>query len=324
MKKTITLLITLGLIFTLTMPLIANSDTSSHTNRTIDPQRPMVALTFDDGPDWPSVHILDILERYDSAATFFVLGVRVHGWAEVMERIHLSGSEAVGHSWDHPNLTEISTEEVAWQLSETHQAIEEVLGTSVPKIFRPPFSAQNAAVREVARDLGFSIIDWSLDPADWLVRDAEVIAYRVLSSIQDGDIVVMHDLGLWATAIAMETVIPELVARGYQLVTVSELFYHRGIDLQPGEVYESAPPRNDIGGHHSFVPLRQTAEALGYEVGWKAATQTVSIGSYITIILGEHTFMVDGVAHRAPVAPFIHDGYTLITTCTAYALFGEF
>jgi len=244
--KAIVFCIVTGLIPVLVMPLVVNTYMSTYvlasTDRIVDPSRPMIALTFDDGPTLDTVQILDILEQYNSAATFFVVGQRVHEWSEVIQRIYDNGSEAVGHSWNHPSLTELSKEEIAWQLAKTHYAIEEVLETSVPKIFRPPFSAQNETVRRVARDLGFSIIDWSVDTEDWRIRDAEIIAHRVLDFVQDGDIVVMHDLGVPETATAMEIVIPELIYRGYQLVTVSELFYYREVELLPGKVYDSARP----------------------------------------------------------------------------------
>jgi len=214
--------------------------------RNVEPSRPMIALTFDDGPALPTIQILDILEQHNSAATFFIEGRVMYAWdegAEVVRRIHRSGSEAVGHTWNHPVLTTISAEEVAWELLEIHYALEELLEHPVPRIFRPPHSAHNATVRQVAKDLGFAIILWSRDTGDWDVQNAEIIASRVLDFVRDGDIVVMHDI-IPETAIAMETVIPELIARGYQLVTVSELFYYRGITLQPGNVYRNAPPRN--------------------------------------------------------------------------------
>ena len=331
MKRAVSFLIAWVLIFALAMPVMANAnEVSASTRRTIEPSKPMVAITLDDGPSGCTDEILDILEENPTAAvTFFSVGQRVRPWSGVIERAHRMGSEVVGHSWDHPNLTELSAEEIAWQLLETHHAIEEVLGTSVPRIFRPPFSAQNEDVRQVARDLGFAIIDWSVDSRDWIIRDAQLIADRILDSVYDGANIVMHDLGVPENVAALRIVIPELIARGYQLVTVSELLYYRGATLRPGRVYHNAPPLDSVpvksiasvSEYHQFVPLRAIAEALTYNVNWNPETQTVTM-RYITMELGSHYFTIDGITYHTPIAPFIYDGLMLITTCTVYDLFG--
>ena len=337
MRKIIVFLVTLVLAFALAASVVATTYEErpltvnislSVPVRTVDPSQPMIALTFDDGPDLPTIQILDTLEKYGGSATFFVVGERVDEWSEVLERMHRNGFEAVGHSWNHPNMTTLSAQEVARHIIEPHNAIEAVIGP-IPKIFRPPFGAQNANVRRVAEELGFAVVNWSVDPLDWYVLDAETIAHRVLRDARDGDIVLMHDL-LEVTATAMQCIVPELTARGYQLVTVSELFRYRGVALQPGGLYLSAPPRsnstpisseNIISRHHHLVPLRTIAETLGYNVNWHPEVQSITIENS-TITLGNRYFTVGERLHITPVAPFIKNGHTLVTTCTLYQLFG--
>ena len=210
--------------------------------RVIDPLKPMIALTFDDGPHRRhTLRIVETFEAYGGRATFFVLGRALEDNAELIKRMGRNGFEVVGHTWHHVNLTNMSEEEIARETIETHSAIEALIG-SIPHIFRPPFGAQNATVRRVAKELGFAIIYWSVDSWDWYVRNADMVAYKVLRDVSDGDIVVLHDPHP-TTAAAMEQVVPELIARGYQLVTVSELLYHRGVVPEAGVVYRYAPPR---------------------------------------------------------------------------------
>jgi len=205
------------------------------TTPNIDPSRPMIAITFDDGPSRYTLHILDTLVENNSSATFFAVGSRVYKYPQIVERIHNQGSEVAGHSWNHARLTELSDDEIRKQILQTHVAIEDIV-VSVPSFFRAPFGVYNEAVTRVAGELGFSLIQWSVDPRDWETRNADAIFNAIYERVRDGDIVVLHDL-LSATADAMERLIPSLIARGFQLVTVSELMYHRGIEMKAGEVY---------------------------------------------------------------------------------------
>ena len=204
----------------------------------IDPQRPMIAITFDDGPNIHTERILDVFEAHDARATFFVLGKRLRSFHIEIERMYRNGFEVLGHSWNHPDMTRLSETGIREQITGTHNAIEDIIG-SVPQMFRPPFGAFNNTVRRVSAELGFSIISWSVCPMDWDLICADEIARRVLRTVRDGDIVLLHDPHP-PTAIAVERIVPELIARGYQLVTVSDLFYYRGITPQAGGVYRRA------------------------------------------------------------------------------------
>jgi len=191
----------------------------------------MVALTFDDGPSHHTDRILDTLYRHNSQATFFVLGNRVSGNSITLRKAVSQGNEIAGHSWDHKLMTRQSESQIRHELQSTNDAIENVLGIR-PMMFRPPFGAYNNRVRRVAQDEGFAIINWSLDPQDWRSRNANAVYNAIMNNVTDGSIILLHDIHA-STATAMEMVIPELIRRGYTLVTVSELLG----ELEPGVVY---------------------------------------------------------------------------------------
>ncbi|MCL2363037.1 MAG: polysaccharide deacetylase family protein [Defluviitaleaceae bacterium] len=269
----------------------ADYSPASTTPRVIDPTRPMVALTFDDGPAARNTaQILDVLEAHQSSATFFVVGNRIRYHEPLVRRMHDNGFEVVGHSWNHANMTRLTDYEIRSQILIPHNTIEKTVGGAVPFIFRAPYGAVNAAVRVMSQELGFALIDWSVDPRDWEARNAQTVAYRVLRDVRDGDIVLLHDLHA-STAAATELIVPELVTRGYQLVSVSELFYYRGIEPQAGNVYFHASPHgvyvNGARLRTEIPPLRingrfmiqstHLANAMNARHHWNANTQTITM-----------------------------------------------
>ena len=202
----------------------------------IDPTRPMVALTFDDGPTEYTLAILDTLYHYRSRGSFFVLGSLIEGNEDILRLAHDRGNEILGHSWSHANLTRLSSSQIASEITRTHSAIVNVVGEA-PRLFRPPYGSVNNVVRQVSEDLGFSIINWNVDPFDWLTTNPDRVYDSIMEQIREFSIVVLHDTHE-STALAMERVIPSLLERGYQLVTVSELFYYLGEPLEPGTLID--------------------------------------------------------------------------------------
>ena len=200
----------------------------------IDPSRPMVALTFDDGPSNHTLDILDTLSHYRSRATFFVLGSLIEDNQEIIRLAHDRGNEILGHSWSHVNFNRSSRAQVISEITRTYNAITDVVGEA-PRLYRPPYGSANAAVIEVSEELGFSIINWNQDPFDWRTTDEDEIYDSIMEEVRHRSIIVLHDTR-GSTARAMERVIPSLIAKGYQLVTVSEMFYYLGEELEPGTV----------------------------------------------------------------------------------------
>lgn len=197
----------------------------------------MVALTFDDGPYSPVTNrILDMLESVDGHATFFIVGNRASTYSSCVTRARDLGCELANHTWSHPNsgLTSISYAEVVDQIVSCNNAIYSVAGVT-PSIMRPVGGSYNDSV---ASAVDMPMIIWSLDTQDWKYRDTDHVVNAILNNVSDGDVVLMHDL-YPTTAAAMEIVIPELVARGYSLVTVSELAEYKGYDLEDSKAYYS-------------------------------------------------------------------------------------
>ena len=209
--------------------------------RYIDPSKPMVALTFDDGPDVQVDGVLmDELEKVNGRATFFVVGQRVEKFPEDIKNTVERGHEIGNHSYDHDiHLSSKGQDYIRNEFDKTDDAVEKAAGVR-PALVRLPGGNISNDVKAVVKK---PLIFWSIDTEDWRSRDAEKTQNSILSQVKDGDIVLMHALYL-STAQACKTVIPELHARGYQLVTVSELIHFRGQNVQGGNgvQYKNFPP----------------------------------------------------------------------------------
>lgn len=200
--------------------------------RKIDKNKKMVALTYDDGPSIYTPRVLKTLRENNAVATFFVVGNRVPTYSDTVKKAHDMGCEIGNHTYEHKNLTRVSEAEVKRQITKTNRNVKKVTGQA-PVIVRPTGGATNANVKQW---VGMPSIIWSIDTLDWKTRNAGSTKKAVLDHVKDGDIVLMHDL-YSATASASETIIPELVKRGYQLVTVSELAECRGGMKETGAYY---------------------------------------------------------------------------------------
>lgn len=208
------------------------SETESCCSYRIDPSKPMVALTYDDGPSIYTPQILDVLEQYHARATFFEVGNRVGMYPKTVKRIDGMGCELGNHSYDHANLGIADAGKVQTELSQTDSKIKSLTG-KVPALVRPPYGSIGGNLRSNAKR---PLILWSIDTLDWKTRNAASVYASVMNYVKDGDIILMHDLYL-STVNASKQIIPELIRRGYQLVTVSELAEYKGISLHAGESY---------------------------------------------------------------------------------------
>ncbi len=208
----------------------------------IDPTRPMVALTYDDGPS-PTVtpRILKCLQDNGGRATFFMVGKQVVKSPDVLKQMVAQGCEVANHTYDHTLMTKVSPAELANQLVATNQVVSDACGIS-PVLMRPCGGAKTDAGMNIAGAISMPAILWSIDTLDWKTRDASQTITNVLDNVKDGDIILMHDL-YESTAQASETIIPELVSRGFQLVTVSELSSYRG-GMIPGKSYSQFRPQS--------------------------------------------------------------------------------
>ena len=205
--------------------------------RVLDLNKPMVALTYDDGPSSSATtRILDTLEKYNSRATFFVVGSRVGTYKSQISRAYKLNCEIGNHTYNHKTLTSLSASSVLSELSTTSSKVESITGER-PIVMRPPGgSFNNSTVKE---NVGMPIIMWSVDTRDWESRNSSKIVSNIKNNVRDGSIVLMHDL-YDSTASATETIVPWLIKNGYQIVTVTELMDAKGITMQNGKAYYSA------------------------------------------------------------------------------------
>ena len=214
--------------------------------RVIDPSKPMVALTFDDGPSEETDRILKVLLEYDARATFCVIGNKLEEYSDVLKRTVAGGNEIACHTWSHPYLNKISAANARSQIVNTNNLVKEITGYEV-KVLRPPYGKHNLNVRNICKELGIVIVRWEADTMDWNHRNANKTYKAIMKGATTGMIILCHDI-YDSTAAAAEKAIPELVAKGIQLVTVSELLSFHKDGAQPGKVYNLVYPENIVTG----------------------------------------------------------------------------
>lgn len=199
--------------------------------RSVPTERKQIALTFDDGPH-PRLtpRILEILDRYGVRATFFMIGKNVTDYPSAARMVAESGHEIGNHTASHIRLDRVGADRARSELTQCADAIEAVCGAR-PTLFRPPEGGTDAELLGVCGEEDYRVILWSVDTRDWESKNAQVIASRVLSDACPGDIILLHDfIGTNSrTPEALELIIPALLAKGYEFVTVSELI---GADAQ--------------------------------------------------------------------------------------------
>lgn len=229
MKKTIFLsVVFLSLLLSLCLKkdhskevIVSYDDILNEVTREIDPNKPMIAITYDDGPfKTYTPMLLDILKTYNASATFFVLGDHVENAPEIVERMILEGHEVGNHTYSHYQLTSINETLIQDEINKTQEVIYNVIH-KYPDVLRPPYGDYNETVLNYLNEL--RIVRWDVDSEDWKSKDVKKIVDTVLSNVKDRSIILLHDQ--YKTTIeASAILIPALIEEGYQLVTVSELY----------------------------------------------------------------------------------------------------
>lgn len=196
----------------------------------------MVALTFDDGPHSKNTDdILNILSKYNAYATFFMLGSNAEKYPDVVKRVFDAGNEIGIHTWSHKELTKLSSDEIKKEVDNTASKIEKITGKR-PTLVRPPYGSINENVKNTIDN---PLILWNVDSLDWKSRDKEKIVPLVLNDVQDGDIILLHDIHS-TTVPAVEEILKYLVGNDYQVITVSQMLNAKGYDLTKTRVFYSA------------------------------------------------------------------------------------
>ncbi len=213
----------------------------------------VVALTYDDGPNPPyTERILDVLKTESVHATFFVVGRAIQAHPQTLRRIKREGHAIGNHTWDHPHLVMLSRSQIRNQLVRTDAVLRGVADVR-SRLMRPPFGARDWEVLDEARKLGYTVVMWSVPlPNDWQLPGDTTIARRVLSHVQDGSIIVLHDgnrgqlcdgskrsevricdrsQDVGATRLIVES----LKRKGYRFVTIPQLMaLGRDVKRKPG------------------------------------------------------------------------------------------
>ena len=205
------------------------------TQRVVDPTRPMVALTFDDGPHAVYTdQILDILEEHGAVATFFEVARNLPTAPEAVRRAADMGCEIGSHSYRHANLGKMDQAAQQADQAAADALFQEVLGTT-PTLLRPPYGSMNKTLKTTC---GRSIVTWTIDPEDWLCKNAATVVSRVQGQSRlDGQVILLHSI-YSSTVEATKTLVPWLQEQGYQLVTISELIEYRFNDqVEPNRSY---------------------------------------------------------------------------------------
>lgn len=197
-----------------------------------------IALTFDDGPNVEvTPAVIERLKKYGIVATFFVNGRNINEEsAKVMKEAFDMGCQIANHSQNHLRMNEISKEEMIEEIEETDNLIEKYIGEK-PTFFRPPFIAVNKLMHDTIDETficGFCPSDWDKEVSK------EKTAEGVLKETRNGNIILLHDSSYnLKTALALDTIVPELQNRGYTFLTVSELFKKFNVTAKKGVIYSN-------------------------------------------------------------------------------------
>lgn len=195
-------------------------------------KRPMIALTFDDGPGEYTETLLDTVEKYNAHVTFFMVGQNVEGHESTIQRMLKLGCELGNHTWDHPSQTlpNMDLDSVLQEFQKTDDALVKACGQAAT-VCRAPYGS---VTEDQMAAVGKPFFMWSTDSLDWKLMDADADYNQIMndSSLGDGSIILMHDIHEPSVKCATEKLIPALIDQGYKLVTVSELAEAKDVTLQ--------------------------------------------------------------------------------------------
>lgn len=208
------------------------NDYDFYNNRYIDKNTKLIAFTFDDGPNYNTSLVIDVLLKYNVTATFFITGKNIKGNEKIIKKLSENNMEIGNHTYSHLLLTKYKEDKIQEEINNTNKLVYEIT-KNYPTLLRPSYGAVNKRIRE---NSNMPIILWNIDTMDWKYKNSNKISKRIIDKAKDGDIILMHDIHK-STLNSLDIIIPELLSKGYQIVSVSELFYYKEIDLEKGKVY---------------------------------------------------------------------------------------
>ena len=193
----------------------------------------VISVTFD--ASWggdKTMAILDLLDEYNAKATFFLVGIWVDKYPELVQEIHRRGHEIGNHSDSHPYMTKISESKMRQELQGMSDKTEALIGVR-PKLFRPPYGDYNNKVVTVSRDAGYEVVQWSVDSLDWKNRGVEDLVKRATSNIQKGDIILFHNDSEYIVQ-ALPRILRYYADQGFTMIPAGEILLEGAttIDVQ--------------------------------------------------------------------------------------------
>ena len=203
--------------------------------------------------------LIDILDKYQVKATFFVVGGWVDNFPESVKALSDAGHEVMNHSNTHPHMTQLSKEKMKEELETCSQKIESVTGVK-PTLFRAPYGDYNNDVVQAMREAGCYTIQWDVDSLDWKDLPASEITQRVTGKVKPGSIVLFHNAAKH-TPEALPGILEKLQGEGYQFVPISQLIYTQDYAVdQAGKQYSTV---NDSGNANTNAssPFSETTES---------------------------------------------------------------
>ena len=227
LKKSIVLTVLFFLVNVLSVAASENTEDKNNVIKNNSNSQMKIAITFDDGPHPRETDkILDILEKYDAKATFFVVGKHVNWYTSSVIRASKLGHEIGNHTYSHPDMNKISVDRAIEEILKTQNIIESITGKK-PELFRAPGGIFSDELITNIEELECKPILWSWrqDTKDWCHVSVKSIVNGVVNNLQNGDIILFHDFNVKGspTPQALELLLPKLKNLGYSFVTVSEL-----------------------------------------------------------------------------------------------------
>lgn len=217
----------------LNFPVKLDSEYENESAYHYDKNKKTIALTFDDGPNGKyTKKIVDVLKDNKAKATFFMVGNKMNTYKDTLLYVYENGFEIGSHTYSHINMKKETIGKVKDEIRKTCNIYNKLTGSNLTLI-RPPYGAYN---ENVLKNISYPLITWNIDTNDWRYHDVSYIVEHIMSNASDGSIILMHDA--YETSLeTLKVVLPKLYAKGYQVVTVSDLAAIKGAKLENNHVY---------------------------------------------------------------------------------------
>ncbi len=184
-----------------------------------------IAISFDAAyGDEYTLDILDTLDKYNVKSTFFLVKFWIDKYPHQVKEIYKRGHDIGNHSATHPNMSQLSKEQMEKEINDTGDKIYEITNKK-PFLFRPPYGDYNDTLIQVCRENGYYVIQWDTDSLDWKELGVQAVVDRVVRNVQSGSIVLFHNNAKYIKEY-LPLVIERLLEKGYEIVPVSELIYY--------------------------------------------------------------------------------------------------